>query len=199
MTEQEGKAAVEQNVLALRRKLDVLQRDHVEEMSTLQQCLREFGSQLCSLCGASTALEGIKDSHNVQIGDAGGEDVPDKLAEVAKSARVPESCSSALSDDNASDADSLVSVAVTIQKGSNLKDQTSVLDSWSSGKDEGEDHLGFEEEGGIEMRTLSRKGYQYLRNSDSEEFEDDIEDDEFLCETCGLPATNGMRVCDLCI
>ncbi|KAG0628802.1 hypothetical protein M758_1G054100 [Ceratodon purpureus] len=194
----EEKVAVELNVVALRRKLEVLERDHVEEMSTLQQCLREFGSQLCSLCGASTALEAIKDSHNVQVGNDREEDVQDKLALGASSTGVTESHSSALSDDNASDADSLVTIPVTILKGS-LKDQTSVLESWSSGKDEGEDNLGFDEDGGIEMRILSRKGYQYLRNSESEEFEDDIEDDEFLCETCGLPATNGMRVCDLCI
>lgn len=180
---------------ALRRKLDVLQRDHVEEMSTLQQCLREFGSQLCSLCGASTTLEGIKDGHYVQIGDAIEPVGKDKLVEDPKSIGTSESCSSAGSEDNKSDADSLVSVAVTIQKGSTLADRTSVLESWSSGKDEGEDHLGFEEGGGIEMRTLRRKGYQYLRDLEAEEFEDD----EFLCETCGLPATNGMRVCDLCI
>ena len=178
---------MEKNFFTLRRNLEVLERDHVQELSTLQQCLREFGSQLCSLCGASTAQEA-----NVQIVDAKDE----KLASAANST---ESHRSASSDDHASHADSLETIPVTVQKGSFLNDQTSILESWSSGRDEGEDKFGFEEEGAIEMRPLSRKGNQYLRNSESEEFEDDIEDDGFLCETCGSPTTNGMRVCDLCI
>lgn len=197
MTFQEEKAAAEQKVRALRSQLSVTQRDHVEELSTLQQCLREFGSQICSLCGGSTTPEGKKNrTHHVQTRDASDEDVKEKLVEGAKSPGVSESCGNVSNNDSISDSESLVSVAVTIQKGPVVKDKTSVLDTdWSSGNDEAENYLGFDGDGGIEMRTLSMKGYQYLRN---EEAEDDIDDDEFLCETCGKPATNGMRVCDWC-
>jgi hypothetical protein len=39
-------------------------------------------------------------------------------------------------------------------------------------------------------------GFQFLQNLDIEQFDDN---DEFLCETCGEPATNSMRICDSCI
>lgn len=186
----EEKAAAEQNARALRKQLGVVQKDHVEELSTLQQCLREFGSQICSLCGASTALEDKE-----QARGATDENVK---ADQASRPTMSESCCST-SNDTVSDSDSLVTVAVTIQKpGSLPEDKTSVLDTWSSGNDEGESHLEIDEDGGIEMRTISMKGYQYLQNEDGEDFECDIDDDEFLCESCGMPAKNGMRVCDWC-
>lgn len=183
------KAAAEQKARALRKQLGVVQQDHVEELSTLQQCLREFGSQICSRCGASTAPE-ENDSQPEKARGAADENVKANKA-------VSESCCST-SNDTVSDSDSMVTVAVEIQKGSLYADKTSVLDTWSSGNDEYESHLEMDEEGGIEMRTISMKGYQYLQNEDCEDFECDIDDDEFLCESCGRPAKNGMRVCDWC-
>jgi len=135
----------------------------------------------------------------VQTRDATGEDFKEIQADGLKSRPgVSESCSNVSNDYSVSDSDSLVTVSVTIQKGSVLEDKSSVLDNWSSGNDEVESHLGFDGDGGIEMRTLSMKGYQYLKNEEADDFDTDIDDDEFLCETCGKPATNGMRVCDSC-
>jgi hypothetical protein len=77
-----------------------------------------------------------------------------------------------------------------------------VVESWSCVEQIAED----EDEDDDEEDTMSFTtapaffrhsiGFQFLQNLDMEQFDDN---DEFLCETCGEPATNSMRICDSCI
>jgi hypothetical protein len=84
-----------------------------------------------------------------------------------------------------------------------LKRKTdTVVESWSCGEQIPEE----DEEDDVDEDTMSFTtapaffrhsiGFQFLRNLDIEQFDDN---DEFLCETCGEPATNSMRICDSCI
>lgn len=107
---------------------------------------------------------------------------------------------SGVNDSWGSNTDSWTTAAVVMQE----LDKKSVLDSWSSGKDEVDDDVEIEDEEADAQSSDSRRiEYQQLQTSEVE-FEDDVvddhdADDEFLCETCGQPATNGLRVCDACI
>lgn len=107
---------------------------------------------------------------------------------------------SGVNDSWGSNTDSWTTAAVVMHE----LDKKSVLDSWSSGKDEADDDVEIEDEEADAQSSDSRRiEYQQVQTSEVE-FEDDVvddhdDDDEFLCETCGQPATNGLRVCDACI
>lgn len=84
---------------------------------------------------------------------------------------------------------------------SDVSEGTCVYESWDAGAGmyrKGDPDSEFEEdyhETAAPSVRFSRAQYQDLTNLEID-FE---EDDEFLCEQCGEPATNGMRVCDSCV
>lgn len=206
--QQQTATAAEQDSSGLRRDSEKLKRRHAKEIASLQQRLLESCSAKPSPCPMCGTVDPVKtDSSGVDQADSAKKEEEGKESDVLSSdpKRVPDSWSSDTSLSECTDRQSLSDswnseVAISMNA-----DKKSVLDSWSSGKglsDEVEDEVEVEkddDEAETESMKFSRTGYQYLENLEIEEFNDEGADDDFLCEACGQPATNGMRVCDSCI
>lgn len=159
----------------IRRELEKLKRRHAKELVSLQQRLHNSSSEKCAACARCS---GMSDKKPVDDGDC----VQTETAIVLRDVKgTSESLSNAttLTDycNNSCVYESWDATATTHRKGSVDSD--------------------FEEED-FEIVTpivrFSRAQYENLTN-----LEIDFEDDGFLCEQCGQPAANGLRVCDSCI
>lgn len=160
----------------LRRELEKSNRRHAKEVASLQQRLQNSSSAVCSRCA---------DMDDKKWGDD-GDCVQPETAIVLRVGKTTSGVSESLS---------------SATKLSEFSNSTRVYESWDADATihrKGTDDSEFEEDD-YEIVTpsvrFSRSQYENLSNLEID-FEDD---DGFLCEQCGQPATNGMRVCDSCI
>jgi kinesin family protein 15 len=176
-------AVAEEDAEGMRHEIKKLEKQHGTEVAILQQQLSDALSSkpLSSLCPKCAGMSG---HINLECTNETGDDVP-SAAQVAAI---------------------LPSTKETQQKMVAEKEKRktgTVVESWSCGEQIAEED---EDEDDDEEDTMSFTtapaffrhsiGFQFLQNLDMEQFDDN---DEFLCETCGEPATNSMRICDSCI
>jgi hypothetical protein len=169
-------AVAEGDADELRRELEKSKRRHAKEVASLQQRLLSSSSGslvICSRCAKMADKKTGDDGDCIQAGTA-------IVVRSGKTTSAASESLSALSD---------------------FGDGTCVYESWDARAAfyrKGDPDSEFEEddhETATPSIRFSRAQYQDLTNLEID-FEDD---DGFLCEQCGEPATNGMRVCDSCI
>ncbi|CAK9858991.1 unnamed protein product [Sphagnum jensenii] len=173
-------AVAEEDAEGMRHEIKKLEKQHGTEVAILQQQLSDALSSkpLSSLCPKCAGMSG---HINLECTNETGDDVP-SAAQVAAI---------------------LPSTKETQQKMVAEKEKRktgTVVESWSCGEqiaeedeDDEEDTMSFTTAPAFFRHSI---GFQFLQNLDIEQFDDN---DEFLCETCGEPATNSMRICDSCI
>ena len=166
----------EGDVDELRRELEESNRGHAKEVASLQNRLKKSSTGSFSVCSRCTRMDDKKTEDDDDRANA-------ETAIVLRNGKLTSAISGSVS--NLSD----------------FSDGTCVYESWEAGAaiyGRGDLDSEFEEDD-QEIATpavrFSRAHYKDLTNLEID-FEDD---DGFLCEQCGEPATNGLRVCDSCI
>ncbi|CAN5953645.1 unnamed protein product [Sphagnum jensenii] len=174
-------AVAEEDAEGMRHEIKKLEKQHGTEVAILQQQLSDALSSkpLSSLCPKCAGMSG---HINFECTNEMGDDVP-SAAQVA--AILP------------STKETQQEMVAEKQK----RRTGSVVESWSCGEQIAEEDEDDDEEDTMSFTTAPAFfrhsiGFQFLQNLDIEQFDDN---DEFLCETCGEPATNSMRICDSCI
>ncbi|KAH9577047.1 hypothetical protein CY35_01G194100 [Sphagnum magellanicum] len=177
-------AVAEEDAEGMRHEIKKLEKQHGTEVAILQQQLSDALSSkpLSSLCPKCAGMSG---HINLECTNETGDDVP-SAALVA--AILP------------STKETQQEMVAEKQK----RKTGTVVESWSCGEQIAEEDEEDEDDGEEDTMSFTTApaffrhsiGFQFLQNLDIEQFDDN---DEFLCETCGEPATNSMRICDSCI
>ncbi|CAM6019631.1 unnamed protein product [Sphagnum balticum] len=177
-------AVAEEVAEGVRHEIKKLEKQHGTEVAILQQQLSDALSSkpLSSLC---PKCAGMSRHINLECSNETGDDVP-SAAQVA--AILP------------STKETQQEMVAEKQK----RKTDTVVESWNCGEQIAEEDEEDEDDGEEDTMSFTTApaffrhsiGFQFLQNLDIEQFDDN---DEFLCETCGEPATNSMRICDSCI